>query len=413
MRNYLDLLKTIMDTGAKRTDRTGTGTRSIFGAQLRWDLNEGFPAITTKKLAWRAVVSELLWFLEGSGDERRLCEILHGTRDSSKTTIWTANSQADYWVDNAAFTGDLGPVYGNQWRHMPGDPENYVKVRPKTPEPGMVPDMHYISIPDPHPPGCSVRELELWKDMMIRAKKRGIPVSYEWMDPLKFCHSIRSVPGYYQWVAKPKMVLSPYYYGPNSTQYSKTCAMFMKTNHHNDHKAYCETMSESHDGMYRRELYVDQIQKLIYGINMDPYGRRHIITAWNPSQIHKMALPPCHVMAQFYVNDGKLSCQLYQRSVDVGLGLPFNIASYSLLTHMIAQICYLRVGEFIHTSGDAHIYENHMPALETQLERAPLPPPTLTMPQFGSLDQLLKTGVDDYVLNDYSPHSPIQMIMAV
>ena len=140
MNNYLELIRDIMDNGEDTMDRTGVGTRSVFGRQLRWNLKQGFPAVTTKRLAWRGVVSELLWFLEGSGDERRLAEILHGTRDTSKSTIWTDNSQAQYWVDKAAFPGDLGVVYGNMWRKWPGDPGKFVPVLTRKPEPGAVPD---------------------------------------------------------------------------------------------------------------------------------------------------------------------------------------------------------------------------------------------------------------------------------
>ena len=202
MKTYLDSLKYVLDNGQVRDDRTGTGTIGVFGMQQRYDLSKGFPAVTTKRLAFKACLSELLWFIEGSGDERRLREILHGSRDSEKTTIWTANAEADYWKPKAKFEGDLGRVYGVQWRDFGG---------------------------------------------------------------------------------------------------------------------------------------VDQLTSLIEGIRKDPYGRRHILTAWNPAELDQMALPPCHCFAQFYVANGKLSCQMYQRSCDMFLGVPFNIASYSLLTHMIAQ----------------------------------------------------------------------------
>ena len=255
MKQYLDDLSYILKNGEEHSDRTGTGTISLFGLQTRYNLNIGFPAVTTKNLAWESVKSELLWFIEGSGDERRLAEILHGTRDASKRTIWTDNANAEYWK-GANFKGDLGRVYGTQWVD--------------------------------------------WRSPIIN----GILVQ-----------------------------------GSTST---------------------------------------NQLANLIEGIKNNPTSRRHIITAWNPGELDQMALPPCHLLAQFYVsNDRKLSCQMYQRSADMFLGVPFNIASYALLTHMIAQVCDLDVGEFIHTIGDAHIYTNHLSAVTKQLNRKPHSLPTL------------------------------------
>ena len=282
MKQYLDAIRFILEHGHDRNDRTGTGTRGVFGYQMRFNLNDGFPATTTKKLAWKGVVSELLWFLEGSSDERRLCEILHGTRDASKTTIWTANANAHYWKPNAKYEGDLGNVYGVMWRSWPA--------------------------------------------------ASGV---------------------------------------------------------------------------------VDQVSNVIDSLKNDPYSRRHIISAWNPGELHNMALPPCHALAQFYVCNGTLSCQLYQRSVDVGLGLPFNIASYALLTHMIAQLVGLKVGEFVHTSGDMHVYRNHIEPLTEQITRTPHRLPTLVMPEFTTLDELIATSVNDYKLEDYNPDNSIFMPMAV
>ncbi len=275
MKQYHDALEHILKNGKNKNDRTGVGTRSVFGYQMRFNLQEGFPAVTTKKLAWRAVVSELLWFLEGSGDERRLAEILHGTRDISKTTIWTANAKADYWLPKAHYEGDLGRVYGVQWRDFMG---------------------------------------------------------------------------------------------------------------------------------------VDQIQQLIDGIKNDPSGRRHIVSAWNPAELSDMALPPCHVMSQFDVTDGHLSCQMYQRSCDMFLGVPFNIASYSLLTHIIARECGLKVGDFIWTGGDCHIYNNHIDAVNEQLVRTPKQLPTLFITVGKKIADYV---VDDFVLENYNPDPAIKADMAV
>lgn len=287
---YLDALKTILETGEERPDRTGVGTIGVFGLQMRFDLSEGFPAITTKKLAWKAVVSELLWFIEGSGDERRLAEILHGNRYTDKKTIWTDNAQADYWVNKRLqrHPADLGRVYGVQWRR--------------------------------------------WRKPIIRINK---------------------------------VVLQ---------------------NH-------------------------DQLLELINGIKMDPYSRRHIITAWNPGEIDQMALPPCHMMAQFHVSNGKLSCQMYQRSADFFLGVPFNIASYALFTHMIAQVCNLEVGDLILTFGDAHIYKNHVEQVKEQLTRESYPMPTLQLNP--DISVITDFTMDDIALSGYESHGAIKAPMAV
>jgi thymidylate synthase len=287
---YLNALKDILENGEDRPDRTGTGTRGIFGMQMRFDLTEGFPAITTKKLAWRACVSELLWFIEGSGDEYRLKEILHGDRYSDKKTIWSDNATAPYWVEKRLqrHPGDLGRVYGVQWRR--------------------------------------------WRKPLVRVNK---------------------------------VVLQ---------------------NH-------------------------DQLLELIAGIKADPYSRRHIITAWNPGELDLMALPPCHMMAQFYVNNGKLSCQMYQRSADMFLGVPFNIASYALFTHMIAQVCNLEVGDLIITIGDAHIYSNHFDQVKEQLTRKPLPLATLKLnPEISVITEF---DMVDIELENYTSHEAIKAPMAV
>jgi thymidylate synthase len=277
MKTYLTALKDVLERGTVRKDRTGTGTIGVFGMQQRYDLSVGFPAVTTKKLAFKACLSELLWFLEGSSDERRLAEILHGSSEEDKRTIWTDNALADYWMPKAKFQGDLGRVYGVQWRDFGG---------------------------------------------------------------------------------------------------------------------------------------VDQLLKLVEGIKRDPYGRRHIITAWNPAELDLMALPPCHCFAQFYVSaDNKLSCQMYQRSCDMFLGVPFNIASYSLLTHMIAQVCGLGVGEFVHVLGDAHIYLNHVEQVKEQLSREPLPAPTLWInPEVKDITQFT---MKDFRLDGYQSHATIKAPMAV
>jgi len=296
MVEYLRHLNHILINGEEREDRTGIGTKSIFGLQMRFDLRKEFPAVTTKRLAWRAVVSELIWFLEGSGDERRLAEILHGTRDTDKKTIWTANAEADYWKSKAKFDGDLGRVYGVQWRN--------------------------------------------WRTPVSLEKKQFKGIEY--------------------------------------TQFNNS---------------------------------VDQVTKLISDIKQDPTSRRHILTAWNPGELTDMALPPCHVMSQFYVNNGELSCQMYQRSADMFLGVPFNIASYSLLTHMIAHACDLKVGDFVHTIGDAHIYNDHVDQVVEQMGRKPLPGPTLKI-ECDSKD-IFDIKMEHINLINYQSHPPISASMAV
>ena len=299
MKQYHDLLTDILENGESKDDRTGVGTISVFGRQLRFDLREGFPAVTTKKLAWKACVGELLWFIEGSSDERRLAEITHGD-PNGKVTIWTPNALASYWKPKATFEGDLGRVYGVQWRHW-----NKYRVE---------------------------------KDMGP-AHKGGTRLAVD-------------------------------------------------------------------------NIEVDQLANLIEGLKTDPNGRRHILSAWNVGELDQMALPPCHVMSQFYVNKKKeLSCHMYQRSVDVFLGLPFNIASYALLTHLIAQVCDLKIGELIISTGDTHIYTNHIEQVKEQLSRESYPNPTLSLNK--EIKDIDKFTMSDIVLTDYKSHGTIKAEMAV
>ena len=288
MKQYIDALRYILENGKDRSDRTGVGTRGVFGYQMRFNLQEGFPAVTTKKLAWRSVVSELLWMLEGSSDERRLAEIHYGkSREElvGKTTIWTANADKqgkDLGYINDDTTKDLGPVYGHQWR--------------------------------------------------------------TWDAQLGF---------------------------------------------------------------------VDQIAEVLENMYYNPESRRHIVSAWNADRVNVMALPPCHTLFQFHIQDGELSCQLYQRSADMFLGVPFNIASYSLLTHMFAQLLGLKVGDFVWTGGDCHIYQNHMEQVKKQITREPKELPELLMPQFTDLEELVNTKPSDYELIGYNPMDSIKAPMAV
>ena len=299
MKQYLDLLQDILDNGEIKDDRTGVGTYSVFGRHLRFDLRRGFPAVTTKKLAWKSCVGELLWFIEGSSSDRRLAEITHGDSEG-KITIWTPNALAPYWKHKAKFEGDLGRVYGVQWRH-------WNKYRTE-------------------------------KDMG-QAHKGGTRLAVD-------------------------------------------------------------------------KIEIDQLANLIKGLTEDPNGRRHILSAWNVSELDEMALPPCHVMSQFYVNKNKeLSCHMYQRSVDVFLGLPFNIASYALLTHLLAHHCDLKVGELVISTGDTHIYKDHIEQVKEQLTREPHPLPTLMLN--ASKTNIFEISMEDIHLENYQSDGPIKATMAV
>ena len=302
MKQYLELLQDILTNGETKDDRTGTGTISVFGRNLRFDLRRSFPAVTTKKLAWKACVGELLWFIEGSGDERRLAELTHGTRDGV-VTIWTPNALASYWKPKAKYEGDLGRVYGVQWRHW------------------QTPVTHTT---------------ETFKDDF-------------------------------------------------GNYYNRGGALHIK-----------ET---------------DQLSNLIEGLKKDPNGRRHVVISYNPGEIEQMALPPCHAMFQMYVSNNKLSCQMYQRSGDAYLGIPFNIASYALLTHMIAQVCNLDVGELILVFGDVHIYKNHIDQVNEILTREPMKLSELWLnPEIKDINEFT---MDDIKLIDYKSHPALKAPMAV
>ena len=304
---YLYLLDHIMHNGEDRDDRTGTGTRAIFGAHFAIDLSRGFPLLTTKKMPFKSVAGELLWFIEGSGDERRLAEITYGTRDPAKKTIWSPNAEGTTGsAFRPKFEGDLGRVYGAQWRD--------------------------------------------WKSSEI--------VGYD--DYL---------------------------------------------NHHDG--SNCTT----YFGAKVKQTRVDQLAKVVDLLQNNPTDRRIILSAWNPGELDKMALPPCHIFAQFYLsNTRRLSCQMYQRSVDSLLGLPFNIASYALLTHMLAHVIKANVGTLNIVLGDTHIYKDHFDQVKLQVARKVNDSPTLTINRdVSSIDNF---KMDDFELHGYNPQDAITAKMS-
>jgi thymidylate synthase len=301
MIQYLDLLRHVMEHGRFKADRTGTGTYSVFGAQARFPLSEGFPLLTTKKLHLRSIIYELLWFLRGERNVQYL-------RDN-KVTIW------DEWADE---NGDLGPVYGKQWR-------NWTKTS---------------------------------RARRTAGARENNPTLFD-LGELADGASVTPI-------------------GPR----------------------------------LRRSTHgIDQIARVIEEIKTNPDSRRLIVSAWNVADIDSMALPPCHTMFQFYVSEGELSCQLYQRSADIFLGVPFNIASYALLTLMVAQVCGLKPGDFVHTFGDLHLYSNHVEQAKEQLKREPRPLPTMKLnPAVKHID---KFKFEDFELVGYDPHPAIKAPVAV
>ena len=313
MKQYLDLCKHVLETGTKKGDRTGTGTISVFGYQMRFDLNEGFPLMTTKKTAFRLISSELLWFLKGDTNVKTLIE--------ERNPIWDEWA-FEQWVKSAEYSGPDMTDFG---RRAPKDPEFAA----------------------------------FYETEMAAFKKRVVEEA--------------------DFAAK---------YADLGPVYGKQWRSWT-------------TGTDS----------IDQIANLIHGLKNNPDSRRHIVTAWNPSEVEDMALPPCHAMFQFYVAEGKLSCQLYQRSADIFLGVPFNIASYALLVHLIARECGLGVGEFIHTLGDAHIYANHIDQVNEQLTREPKKLPTLNLKGEGK--SIFELETSDIIIDDYDPHPKIKAPIAV
>ena len=527
---YEDLLRDVLATGTVKSDRTGTGTRSVFGRQLRFDLSQGFPLITTKRVHTRSIVGELLWFLRGETNARWLQE--------RGITIW------DEWADA---DGELGPVYGHQWRSW----ESWDRVAPRLVDRDalgtrQVPKLPPVDAAGPNdsglvgtaldtatgtmivlreyrvprdegtpsgsirlecgfpatgyvvgnvtvqaartgavkdrlaptvcgvgalgaPVGADLRSLlyQTWVGMLKRCYDpehsgfrnygaRGVFVHPDWLTFSRFVEDAQRVPG---WQLKREF---PEEYSLDKDYYSSNCyaahtvvwsskrdqsinssaatpieiawpdghrervgslrdaaarvgrspgrlrELIAKGDTTSDGVSL--TIAEPVEGMPFRFRTIDQVRQVIVDLKHNPDSRRIIISAWNPGQIDRMALAPCHALAQFYVADGRLSCQLYQRSADLFLGVPFNIASYALLTHMIAAQTGLEVGDFVWTGGDCHIYSNHVEQVELQLSREPYPYPTLRL---APRDSLFDYDIDDVVIENYQHHPGIKAPVAV
>ncbi len=461
MKQYLSAMKFILKNGIKSEDRTGEGTLSYFGYQMRFNLSEGFPAVTTKKLAWKSVLTELVWFLEGSSDERRLAELLHGTRSLEKTTIWTPNAKNQGkqlgYQDN-----ELGPVYGYHWRFMYNNEcfpvkekkskyynENNVDVSNKSYNENNV---YGVGIVDVNKKLTSIeKRLKLTWEKMISScynkddklysknKENNVIVCDRWLSLSNFIKDAQELEGWLWYKREKNIVLYRNYYGINHI-YAPDTTVFVPSEHakkYESSKGFIavknpefptryfisekeykltsplgkKTKYENKGFVIRHQFPVDQIANLIKNIKEDPYSRRLLLTSLDVGSVSKATLPPCHTFAQFYVRDGKLSCQLYQRSADFFLGVPFNIASYALLVHILAKLTNLEVGELVHTFGDAHIYLNHIEAVQKQIKRKPHKLPQIKINE--NLTDINNIKVSDFELVNYVHRQPIKAPMAV
>lgn len=454
MKQYNDAMEFILVNGELRDDRTGEGTISKFGYQLRCDLKKAFPAVTGKKLAWNSMTSELIWFLEGSGDEKRLREILHGDRNSPKPTIWTANAEAPYWKPKAKFEGDLGRVYGVQWRDwqttsflepvfLKSESLEVLEVKEVPQEEISIEEKQiiikynetyqlynasifgYAALGDISNIDSKLLNTlkPIWFEMIGRCYdtshpdynefgSEGYHVDKNWLILENFIKDFKKIEDWELSLEYPEeYALDKYILGSN--RYSLATVSFISKKEQLYNAAPKQYFIDPITGesLLIKRKFIDQIKRLVAGLKHNPFNRRHILSAWNPGELNLMALPPCHTFAQFYIQDGKLSCHMYQRSADFFLGVPFNIASYSLFTHMLAQVCDLQVDEFIHSFGDAHIYKNHVDAVKEQLSRTLYDLPQLKInPNIKNINDF---KMSDFELINYKHHPTIKAKMAV
>ena len=459
MDQYLGLIKKILEEGVSKDDRTGTGTVSIFGHQSRYNLEKGFPLVTTKRIHFKSIVHELLWFISGDTNIRYL--------NDNGVTIWNE------WANEE---GDLGPIYGKQWRNWSSVVLNDIKLfsKPDKQEVLNYPISNFGvgALGDSSVYQNQPLEHELyqtWYGMLKRCYNpkhpaysnyggAGVFVDDRWLVFSNFFLDVQKIINWYLKLEYPNdYSLDKDFYGSNkygpdtcrwaskieqSTNISTNLNLFKATDPDGYStieyglRPFCDkyklcrpAVSQVLNGIYHandgwtfekltcppgqiaRLVKVDQLRKVIAEIKHNCNSRRMVVSAWNTADLPRMRLEPCHLLFQFYVAGGKLSCQLYQRSCDVGLGLPFNIASYALLTHMVAQVCNLGVGDFIHTFGDVHIYKNHIDPLREQIKRDPRNLPVLKLnPNVKNIDDF---QYEDIEIVGYNPHPYIRLEVAV
>lgn len=477
MKQYLDLCQDVLENGVKKTDRTGTGTISVFSRDMRFDLSKGFPMVTTKKVNFNAILHELLWFLSGDTNIKYLVD--------NGVNIWNGDAYREYkkkkngyktglsmseYVENiknddkfAELYGDLGRIYQSQWRCFGSE---IVKIPQKQPNLNSSVKPTYLGVANGK--GKSNSKLgKTWEGMIARCYDenspsyhlygaRGVYVCDRWLEFSKFEEDAIKLAGWIDFdkrgdtklaLDKDKLgngfVYSPetccwlthhdnnptnlkqdkiYTVEKNGVQYSFSNISEFCREHNIKAKNFSDLWTKNKNAKTRsgftlvnvvdkRKKGIDQIRNVINSIKTNPDGRRHLVSAWNPNELDMCALPPCHFAFQFYVANGKLSCKFFMRSNDVFLGLPFNIASYALLTHMVAQVCNLEVGELVYSGTDVHIYQNHIEQVKLQLTREPYPLPTIKInPNVKDINDF---RFDDFELVGYQHHPFIKGALSV
>lgn len=452
---YENILEDIKNNGTPRQDRTGTGTTSVFGRQIRYNLEEGFPLLTTKNVFFRGVAEELLWFLRGDSNTAAL-------RDKG-VNIWNE------WEDAR---GNLGPIYGVQWRKLYRPTGQIVELdipvdthadyNPESePEFRQIANMGYfddeMDLEHTHDPIFRLWQLMVWncysEDFVGYALHgaKGVTVSPFWLDYDNFRSTIHLVPGFYEWTQDSTFELDAHYYG--AKVFSPDTAVFLPSyearniaskdgscvevegklyeslaqwdevyaapareawekgeDFHGIPADAFKVVNPAEGKVFRKKIVHDQISDLVENIKNDPQSRRLIVSAWNPAEIDAMALPACHSMFQVFIDNGKLSLHVYQRSADMFLGVPFNIASYALLAHMLAQQTGYGVGDLVWSGGDCHVYDNHREAVMEQLSREPRPYPTINL---NKAKDIFSYTWEDIEIEDYDPHPAITAEVSV